>query len=277
MSLKAMVFIDGSWFYNSRQILFDIKDEIGFEIDYAHIPALISDWLSKCVNDKVDVVRTFYFGALPINKPGYNQIKQRAFYSFLANKCGIDVEVLDIDFKHDQDFGKDRSVSVALAAAMMHFAVIPGAYDIAVLVSGNSGYRPLLKRVRNWGRRTALVAINNAENRNVTNTSLLADQEIFDFSTLFLDDHINDIKLIRKEQKRECKVCGREEVSTWAGVEFYCSQCRTDHRKRIRTCDACGKEEETSWEKDYFYCTQCRKMYNEKNNMIRIGDDIGEM
>jgi len=50
-------------------------------------------------------------------------------------------------------------------------------------------------------------------------------------------------------------------VTTWAGVEFYCSKCRSDHHRRVRTCDTCGREEETTWDKDYFYCSQCRKEF----------------
>ena len=103
--------------------------------------------------------------------------------------------------------------------------------------------------------------MNNTEQRHVTSPSLLSDTVITDASTLFLDDHIDEIRLLRKELPRTCKACGETEITTWAGVEFYCSNCRSDHRRRIRTCDTCSREEETSWDKDYFYCSQCRKEF----------------
>lgn len=269
MLLKAMIFIDGSWFYHSRQILFDLKDENGFEIDYKRLPLLIGDWLSGDLDTDVEVVRTFYIGTLPLNKPGYNPAKQRTFYQFLQDECGFDVEVLEIDHKLEHDICEGRSVGIALTSAMTHFAAIPGAYDFAVLVGGSSDYRPALKRIRDsWGRRTALVSMNNTEQRHVSSPDLLADTVITDASTLFLDDHIDEIRLLRQEQPRECKSCGESEITTWAGVEFYCSNCRSDHRRRVRTCDTCSREEETSWDKDYFYCSQCRKEFK-KNGGAR--------
>ena len=33
-----------------------------------------------------------------------------------------------------------------------------------------------------------------------------------------------------KKVKRVCKGCGREEETTWAGLDFFCSHCRGSHR-----------------------------------------------
>ena len=103
--------------------------------------------------------------------------------------------------------------------------------------------------------------MNNAENRQATSPVLLVDHALFDAPPVFLDEHIDEIRLVRKELPRACKACGQTEVTTWAGVEFYCSKCRSDHHRRVRTCDTCGREEETTWDKDYFYCSQCRKEF----------------
>ncbi len=262
MPLKAMIFIDGSWFYHSRQILFDLKDETGFEIDYKRLPLLIGDWLSETLVSEVDVIRTCYFGTLSLNKSGYNPVKQRTFYQFLQDDCGFTVDVLEMDHKLEHGVSDDRRVGVALASAMTHFAAIPNVYDIGVLVGGSSDYRPLIKRVRDsWGKRTMLVAMKNTDQRQVTSPTLLADASLFDSPSLFLDDHIDEIRLARKDIPRSCKACGQTEVTTWAGEEFYCSKCRSDHHRRVRTCDTCGREEETAWDKDYFYCSQCRKEF----------------
>ncbi len=262
MPLKAMIFIDGSWFYHSRQILFDLKDETGFEIDYKRLPIMIGDWLSEALTSEVDIARTCYLGTLPVNKSGYNPAKQRTFYQFLQDECRFDVDVLEMDHKLEHGISDDRRVGVALASAMTHFAAVPGAYDIGVLVGGSSDYRPVLKRIREcWGKRTMLVAMNNTDQRHVSSPILLADTALFDAPTLFLDDHIDEIRLMRKDLPRICKACGQTEVTTWAGEEFYCSKCRSDHHRRVRTCDTCGREEETTWDKDYFYCSQCRKEF----------------
>ena len=43
MSVKTMIFVDGSWLYHSRQALFDRwEKKSGFEIDYKRIPNIIA-------------------------------------------------------------------------------------------------------------------------------------------------------------------------------------------------------------------------------------------
>jgi hypothetical protein len=261
MPLKVMVFIDGCWFYHSRQVLFDARGEDGFEIDYKRLPLLVQESLAERLDQDVDVVRTCYFGTLPVNKTGYNPAKQRMFYEFLAAQCGFDTEVLEIDHRVEHGLLDDRCVGVALAASLMQLAAIPGTFDIATIVGGNIEYRSLMRKVRAYGRRTHLVAIRNREGRSTTSPTLLSELGLFDLPPLYLDEHIDELRLVRKEQQRACKVCGVEETTTWAGPEFFCARCRTDHRRRIRVCDTCGREEETTWDKDYFYCSQCRRQH----------------
>lgn len=263
MPLKAMVFIDGSWFYHSRQVLFDACGEDSFEIDYKRLPVLIQDSIGDYLDQDVDLVRTCYFGTLPINKPGYNPAKQRTFYDFLAGQCGFDTEVVDIDHRIEHGIQDDRCVGVALAATAMHYAAIPGAFDIATVVGGNIEYKALFRHIRLFGRRTHLVTIRNRENQTTCSPTLLTDPGLLDLPPLFLDEHVEDLRLVRKEQTRTCKLCNAEEMTTWAGPEFFCARCRTDHRRRVRVCDTCGREEETTWDKNYFYCSQCRKQYRQ--------------
>lgn len=231
MSQKAMVFIDGSWFYHSRQILFELRDEAGFEIDYRRLPQLVGDCIAKRLGIRLDVVRTFYFGTLPLNKAGYNPAKQRAFYQFLQQNCGYEVEVLEMDHRLEHGLSDDRPVGVALSAAMMHYASLSGAYDVGILMGGSSDYRPLLRRVRERGKRTALVAMNNGENRQVTSSVLLEDHSLFDVAPVFLDDYIDELRLVRRPVARVCKACGREEETTWDKDYFFCSECRKEFKK----------------------------------------------
>jgi len=256
-----MIFVDGAWLYHGRQALFEVLDEQeGFEIDYKRIPDIIAHDLSECLGADVDVVRTCYFGTIPANRPGYNPAKQRSFYDFLAMQCAYDTEIVEIDYRRDpQPRTDDKSVHVALASAMMHYAAIPGVFDIAALIAGDADYIPLLRRVRTLGKRTQLVAINNVGGRFTTNAALLTSPGIHDFPPIFLDEHAKDVRLVREEQRRACKNCGNEEPTTWAGPDFFCSNCRGTHRKQLRACDTCGREEETAWDKPYFYCSECRR------------------
>ncbi len=266
MSVKAMVFMDGSWFYQSRQTLFSCAEEEGFEIDYRRMIKLIASTLDAALDLEIDVVRTCYFGSLPMNKLGYNPAKQRVFYSFLADQCGFETDISPFDFRQEAGFGDDRNVGVSLAVRAMRYAAIPGTFDIAVVIGGSAEYKSLLRALRSLGKRTMLVSIHNREGSIVSSPTLLSEPGFLDFPVLYLDEHLPDLRLVRTEQVRVCKQCGASETTTWAGPEFFCSKCREDHRRRIRVCDACGREEETTWTKEFFYCSDCRRRHREEKD-----------
>lgn len=268
MSIKTMLFIDGSWLYHSRQALFEsLGEESGFEVDYKRIPLIVAREMADILDAEVHVVRTNYFGTIPINKPGYNPAKQRAFYEFLAAQCGYENEILEIDFRREPHARPDdKWVNIALTSAMLYYAAIPGAFDVATLIGGDADYIPLLKRVRSMGKQVQLVGINNIDGKYLTSTLLLTTAGIMDFPPILLDEHSERIRLVREEQRRVCKNCGRSEATTWAGIDFFCATCRNEHRKQVRVCDTCGAEEETTWEKPFFYCSECRSKHRETDS-----------
>jgi len=49
-------------------------------------------------------------------------------------------------------------VDVALATKMLYFAALPAAYDVAVLVTGDQDYVPVVRAVRSLGKRTMLAS-----------------------------------------------------------------------------------------------------------------------
>ncbi len=262
MSIRAMLFIDGAWLYKSRQVLFDTLNEHGFEVDYKRIPDIVAQTLAETIGLDVDIVRTNYFGTIPVNKVGYNPAKQTTFYHFLSEQCGYEMDIMEIDFRRDPDASpEDKWVNANLAASMTYYAMQPGAYDVAVLIGGTPDYIPVLQKIRSLGKRVQLVALNPIKGRSVSSASLLAAPKCFDFPHLFMDEHAVDFRLKRSAQVRACMRCGKEEETTWGGDEFYCADCRLQRAKRIRTCDNCGKEEETTWDKSFFYCSDCRTKY----------------
>ena len=262
MSLKTMIFIDGSWLYHNRKAIIDITDEESFEIDYSKLPALISDKIADQLDLDTDVVRTYYFGATSVNKSGHAPGKQQLFYEYLSQRCMFDVQLYDIDFKQSNKPKMDEHcVEVALATDMMFYATLPASYDIAVLIGGSLNYKPLLQRIRALGKRVQLVSIKDEKKRSVTSEELLGDVSLYDFLPIYLDLHTKDIRRKLEESLRVCEICGEEEKTTWEGTAFCCSSCRNGKRKRTRACDSCGKEESTSWNKQYFYCIDCRHKY----------------
>ncbi len=266
MAIRAMIFIDGCWLYKGRQALFNRLGEKGFEVDYKRIPDIIAQSLAEISGQEVDIVRTCYYGTIPVNKVGYNPTKQKIFYDFLGEQCGYEMDITEIDFRCDPSVTPETKwVNANLASEMTWYATVPGVYDVAVLVAGDADYVPVLRRIRRLGKRVQLVAMTSQRNISITSKILLTAPGCFDYPHIYMDEHAKDFRLQREVQKRVCMCCEKEEETTWAGEEFFCAECRVKRSRKIRTCDNCGKEEETSWDKDFFYCSECRSKYRNEN------------
>ena len=222
MSEKAIVFIDGGWLYKCRTALFSKLGEENFEIDYAKLPRLLCEEVANVLDEDVSLVRTLYFGTIPSARSGFNTSKQYSFYDFLERNCGYDTNIHEVDVGND-DVRASTWVDVSIATNLVYYSALPGVMDIAVVVGENPDLAPALRRCRSLGKRVQLVSVRNGDYPfEMTRVS--------DFSPIYLDDHAADMKLVRERIKRVCKQCGREEETTWAGTDFFCSQCRGRHR-----------------------------------------------
>lgn len=270
MAVKAMIFIDGSWLFHNLSHLREILQDPNYIIDYKKLPKLIARTLGEYLDDKVDIVRTNFFGAIPINKPGFDTTPQQNFFNFLEKECHYQMEIHDIDFKHNPDIHpQEKCVDVALATSMMMYAMLSSSYDVAVLVAGDLDYMPLLKKVRALGKRTMLVAMRAFSDYAPTNEKLINNFSLFDFNVLSLEDHLEELRLVREKKLRACESCGDEKFTYWEGIHFYCPECQERYQEKntdknrlvLRTCIACNKEQDTFWKGDVFYCNDCREKY----------------
>ena len=231
MALKAIVFIDGSWLYRSRSTVFAKLGEENFEVDYARLPRILSETLANAIDEDVSLVRTMYFGTIPSSRSSFNTSKQRAFYDFLEKSCHYDTEIHEVDVGHADGRSDDAWIPMALASSMLFSAAMPSAYDVAILVSDDLAYAPALRRVRLMGKRVQVVGIHDTNGgQPLPGTSLVGKTRVSDFEPIFLDDHAAELKLVREMRTRICKQCGREEETTWAGPDFFCSECRGKYR-----------------------------------------------
>ena len=229
MSLKAMAFIDGTWLYRSREVLFaKLGEANGCEIDYANLPRLFSTQLAKHAGTEVDLVRTHYFGTIPASRPGYTPLKQESFYEFLEKTCGYETDIAEVPVGGDSHLD-DSWVKMALGASLLINAALPGAFDVAILIGDNLCYEPVLGKVRLYGKRIQLVSAHTAEG-TLPQASLAGKSRFLDFPTLYLDEFAENVRLVRERVTRVCKNCGATEETTWAGPEFFCSNCRGKHR-----------------------------------------------
>ncbi len=230
MSLKAMVFIDGAWLYRNRSSIFrKLGEENGCEIDYAKLPRVFCEDVANYLDEDISLVRTNYFGTLPSARSSFSSSKQRSFYDFLEKSCGYEMEIHEVDVGGEGGHD-DMWIKMALGASLMFNAAMPTAFDIAVLVGDDLDYAPVLRRARLLGRRIQLVSAYAADGAQpAIGTSLIWKSRVSDFPPIFIDNHAAEVRLVREILTRVCKQCGREEETTWAGPEFFCSSCRGRH------------------------------------------------
>ena len=255
---KAMIFIDGTWFYKSQSVL---EQEFGgnYKIDLEKLPTLISNVLAKQLKNDVMIVRTYFYGSIPVNFNPVDQPyvdNQQNFYDLLKG-FHYEVETYPIDFRDrrlrfedrvaenpkDEFYPAEKCVDVALATGMLYFATIPCAYDIAIAVVGDEDFRPVLQHVRSLGRRVAIVTIKSnalaAQYRDP-----LDSERIRDFDTIYLNDYLADLQFKVESRQVECASpnhIGNRTVSTTLrlpeGVPFYCDKCREGHRAEMTKVD----------------------------------------
>lgn len=224
MSEKAIVFIDGSWLYRCRSALFTRLGEDNFEIDYAKLPKLICEDVANTLDEDISLVKTMYFGTIPSSRSGFNTSKQYSFYDFLERSCGYDTYIHEVDVTNDDSRTSCAWIDVSMATNMVYYAALPAVMDIAIVVGDCAHLTPALKRIRYMGKRVQLVSVNGE-------LSAIGEKaRISDFPTINLDDHAAEVKLVRERMRRVCKKCGQEEDTTWAGIDFFCSNCRGRYR-----------------------------------------------
>ena len=232
MSLKAMVFIDGAWLYRRRTSIFaKLGEESGCEIDYAKLPRVFCEDVANLLDEDVGLVRTNYFGTIPSARSSFSSTKQRSFYEFLEKSCSYEMEIHEVDVVGE---GRDETwIKMALGSSLMFYSAMPSAYDVAILIGDDTDYAPMLRRARLFGRRIQIVTAHPDAAQPTVGASLVMKPRVCDFPPLYIDDHAEDLRLVRENVMRVCKQCGREEQTTWAGPDFFCSECRAKRSIRV--------------------------------------------
>ena len=197
MPTKVMVFIDGTWLYYQlfgRGRRCEISRRYGerwwesHHIDYSRLPQLISDHLSQelartqpYAQRAVEVVRVLVFSSFRPDDEDVVSQRERMFRAMQE----LHFEV------HLGEFtgGQEKCVDIALAVDMMHYATVPNAFDIAVLVSGDRDFIPALVRTRQKGKRVAVCSMRNSASTDYEDP----EANIKDFGVLWLDDHLDDL------------------------------------------------------------------------------------
>ena len=231
MSQKAMVFIDGGWLYRNRNVIFSRLGEVGgFEIDYKKMPKILCEDVANILDEDISLVRTCYFGTIPSPRSNFNSAKQVSFYDFLEKGCGYETEIHEVNLETEIPRSDEMWIKVALTSSLLGYASQNSTFDIAILLSDDVEYAPALRQVRKMGKRVQVVGTHPVADGKNTAPTLFLKSRVNDFPPCYIEDHAEALRLVRETLKRTCRQCGREEETTWAGPEFFCSHCRGKHR-----------------------------------------------
>lgn len=225
-----MLFIDGSWLYHVRPYLLNIDGRQEFELDYRALPMLVKEHLQQQLGMQVDMVRTYYFGTIAVNKPSHDNLRERQFYEMLNKRCLYNTEIYDFDFKNKDSGRRENCLEVGLSSMALTHAFQPGSYDVACFLAGDIDYQPMIRHLRNLGKRTLLVGVRGANGFYPMHPRMVEEANLFDFPPLYLDEHLDKLQYQRTESLRVCDSCGKEELTSFTSDWFYCRACREEYR-----------------------------------------------
>jgi uncharacterized LabA/DUF88 family protein len=193
--LKAMLFIDGTWLYYSVNERAPSKCPIvrkygrgwqsRYELDWAALPRVISEQLQLQETRQVEIARSsVYTSCKKDTSPHSYRIKM---FEEMQN-ANYDV------FMMETIGPGEKCVDIQLAVEMLHYATVPNAYDVAILLSGDMDFLPALIRTRQKGRKVGIVAFRTGCNR-----ALYETPNVKDYDVVWMDDFLDRLVVPKKE------------------------------------------------------------------------------
>ncbi|GKZ00901.1 hypothetical protein MPSEU_001041700 [Mayamaea pseudoterrestris] len=209
--IKAMLFIDGTWLYYSifqRQSdnTCAISSRFGplwpltHRVDWQALTRIVSRCLmEQHQSSGVQFLSTPSSSSAPSQHQGraVEIVRSSVFTSYKADtpttslryKMFEELRQTNFDVHMMETVGKsEKCVDIQLAVEMLHFATVPHAYDVAVVLTGDKDFMPAMIRTRQKGRQVALVSMKRGCNQALVKTDMLKD-----FDVIWLDDHIEEL------------------------------------------------------------------------------------
>jgi len=196
--LKAMLFIDGTWLYYSLNTRDSGRDPVlrkfgrgwqnYYKVDWRVLPKLICHQIEKQRNSKItfagserpiEVARAMVFTSAKKDTDP-NSIRMRMFREM--SNANYDVHMMET-------IGQgEKCVDIQLAVEMLHYATVPNAYDVAILLSGDKDFVPALVRTRQKGKQLCIASMKIGCNR-----VLYESPHIRDYDVVWLEELLDEL------------------------------------------------------------------------------------
>jgi len=196
--LKAMLFIDGTWLYYSINTRNPKRDPIiskfglgwqnNYKVDWLALPRLICTQIENQKDSKtsftgsdrpLEIARVMVFTSAK-KQTDPNSLRMRMFRE-MAN-ANYDVHMMETVGKGE------KCVDIQLAVEMLHYATVPNAYDVAILLSGDKDFVPALVRTRQKGKQVCISSMRAGCNR-----VLYESPHIRDYDVVWLENCLDDL------------------------------------------------------------------------------------
>jgi uncharacterized LabA/DUF88 family protein len=169
-----MIFIDGSNVFRSMHN-YNVQNNVSFRVDYMKL----RDELCAGRN----MIRAYYYGSEDTSRADL----QKGFLEKLKSN-GFEVVIRPLKTYQTPsgvEYVSEKGLDIALATDFISLAW-EGAFDTAVIVSGDSDYMEAIKRVKQKGRKVEIASFRN---------SLAAEMRTAGDRTVVLDEIIDNIRL----------------------------------------------------------------------------------
>lgn len=178
------IFVDGSWLY---QVCRHLKKQYGYKFDYSQIPTLVRSHLMRH-GFTGNICNIYYLCSYHPNSH-YASNEQRLYRALEW----MGFKVIRFSARRTANGFCEKKVDVALTAWMMSRSISDDAFDVGVLISGDSDYVPMLDFLNQRQKKLLLVGYeDNVQGYYPTSRELMQDNS-FTIPTLLINENIDEL------------------------------------------------------------------------------------
>jgi uncharacterized LabA/DUF88 family protein len=203
--IKIMLFIDGTWLYYSiyerPAHLCPIVARFGrgwqqkYNFNWNELPRIVCEAIQEQERQvgwggnrqairHVEVTRASVFTSVKKNT------------SIMSDRIQMfeEMKASNYDVYMMETVGSgEKCIDIQLAVEMLHYATVPNAYDVAILVSGDKDFMPALIRTRQKARKVGIVS-----KRTDCNRALYQTPNLIDYDMIWFEDYLDRLISVKE-------------------------------------------------------------------------------